>query len=169
MGNFPRDWSGRIIDRDFTLRKNHFRDLDGHVVNERGYLIDEDTGDIRSKYTFDVIFKNYQLVGPRDQKYELPMPYRLEMYNFNPHQCFGNFDYKSNGEHDRIKDNFGNYWDKNLRKTNRAGWLIDENGNIIDNLGQVKLIKEQLDDTKNDIPLLYNYEGESYKIKSIMG
>jgi hypothetical protein len=85
MGNFPRDWSGRIIDRDFTLRKNHFRDLDGHVVNERGYLIDEDTGDIRSKYTFDVIFKNYQLVGPGDQKYELPMPYRLEMYNFNPH------------------------------------------------------------------------------------
>ena len=48
IGNFERDWSGRIKDRDYILRKNHFRDRDGNVVNEKGYLIDSDTADIRS-------------------------------------------------------------------------------------------------------------------------
>ena len=63
MGNFDRDWSGQIIDRDNVLRECDFRDKDGNVVNERGYLIDIQTGDLRSKYTFDVVFRNFDMVG----------------------------------------------------------------------------------------------------------
>ena len=93
MGNFERDNNGRIINREMVLRKGHFRDQDNHVVNERGYLIDETTGDIRSRYTFDILFHHYELVGVGDRKFELPMPYRLEKYNFNPHECMGNLDW----------------------------------------------------------------------------
>jgi hypothetical protein len=57
LGNYPRDWTGGIKDRDYVLRKSHFRDLDGNVVNDRGYLVDENTGDIRSRYSYDVVFK----------------------------------------------------------------------------------------------------------------
>ena len=40
-----------------VLRAARFVDRDGNVVNERGFLIDESTGDIRSKYTYEVVFK----------------------------------------------------------------------------------------------------------------
>lgn len=55
-----------------------------------------------------------------------------------------------------------------MRPVNGAGWLVDAEGNIIDNRGQIKLMKSQLTD-KGDIPKLYNYEGKEYKIKNIMG
>jgi len=40
-----------------------YRDKDENLVNNRGYLIDEITGDIRSKYTFELVFKSYDLIG----------------------------------------------------------------------------------------------------------
>ena len=46
----------------------HFRDLDGNAVNERGYLIDEHSGDIRSRYTYDVVFRNIDLVSVTDMR-----------------------------------------------------------------------------------------------------
>ena len=93
MGNFHRDWAGKIINQDQTLREMQFRDLDDHAVNKKGYLIDEETGDLRSKYTYEVVLKNDQLIGlDGGDKYELPLPFRMERHNFNPHQCYGNFD-----------------------------------------------------------------------------
>jgi hypothetical protein len=55
----------------------------------------------------------------------------------------GNFDYKK----DKLivlKDNFGNQIDKNFRKVNAGGWLVDIEGNVIDNFGHIKFNKEQL-------------------------
>ena len=57
IGDFARDWNGKIRDRDQVLKSTHFRDNEGHAVNEKGYLIDEDNGGIRSKYTFDILFE----------------------------------------------------------------------------------------------------------------
>lgn len=86
VGDFERDWSGQIVERDKVLRASHFEDKGGNVVNERGYLIDGDSGDIRSKYTFDVIFKEYNLIGiDGGPNVELPLPFRIERHNFNPH------------------------------------------------------------------------------------
>jgi hypothetical protein len=62
-------------------------------VNKKGYLIDQLTGNVRSRYTFDVVFQYSELIGVGDEKIELPLPYRLERHNFNPHQIMGNFDY----------------------------------------------------------------------------
>lgn len=67
-----------------------------------------------------------------------------------------------------MTDKNGNRIDKNLRRVNQAGWLVDEEGNIIDNTGKVKFIREQLDD-KGDIPKLFNYDGKEYKVRNIMG
>ena len=168
IGNFEREWSGHIKEREYTLRKMYFRDRDGNAVNQRGYLIDETTGDIRSQYTFDVLFKNYNLIGVGNSRYELPLPYRLERHNFNPHQCFGNFDYDSEDRPVMLPDGNGNRVDKNWRPVNASGWLVDEHDNIIDNLGQVKLIAAQLLED-GQLPRLYNYDGKEYKIQSIMG
>ena len=122
-GLFDRDWSGKIVNRDNILRKNYFRDLNGSVVNEMGYLIKEETGDILSKYTFDVVFKSDDLIGKQGQ--EIPLPYYMEQYNFRPMQCFGNFDYDAKGKPQILKDKFGQNIDNNLRRVNASGWLID--------------------------------------------
>lgn len=166
FGVFERDWSGKIVNRDNILRKNYFRDLNGSVVNEMGYLIKEDTGDILSKYTFDVVFKQNQLIGKSHQ--EIPLPYYMEQYNFRPMQCFGNFDYDAKGKPQILKDKFGQNIDNNLRRVNASGWLIDQFENIIDIFGKVKFIKEQLNE-KGEIPKMFNYEGKEYKVKSILG
>jgi hypothetical protein len=72
------------------LRASRFVDRDGNVVNERGFLIDESTGDIRSKYTYEVVFKEFNLIGVDGYpNVELPLPLRLERFNFNPHECMG--------------------------------------------------------------------------------
>ena len=31
MGNFDRDWSGQIVERDNVLRASHFEDKDGNI------------------------------------------------------------------------------------------------------------------------------------------
>lgn len=87
IGNFERDWAGKIIDEQNTLARMHFKDRDGLPVNQKGYLIDQETGDIISKYTFEVMFKNEDLIELEhtNYKYELPLPYRMERFNFNPH------------------------------------------------------------------------------------
>jgi hypothetical protein len=52
---------------------------------------------------------------------------------------------------------------------NQSGFLKDDNGNIIDNDGQVRIFKKQLLEPKDDIPMLYNYAGKEYRIQNIIG
>lgn len=44
LGNFNLDKNGCIINRRKTLLELNYHDLDGQVVNECGYLINEYTG-----------------------------------------------------------------------------------------------------------------------------
>ena len=170
IGNFPRDWRGQIADRDIVLREAGRRDRAGNAVNERGYLIDEHTGDVRSRYTFDVVFNNFDMVGTANgDRVELPLPQRLERHNFNPHSCMGNFDYDEHENPLFFEDKAGQRIDKNLRRVNGAGWLVDEEGNIIDNQGQIKFVKEQLVGKKGELPTLFNFEGVEFDIKHVIG
>lgn len=34
MGNFERDWAGKIINHEQTLRELKYKDLDGYAVNK---------------------------------------------------------------------------------------------------------------------------------------
>ena len=90
IGNFVRDNEGRIKHRD-EIQKRGYRDLDGQMVNEKGYLINEVSGAIRSRYSWEDLFIGE--FGSMKELGELPMPYRLERYNFNPHKISGNFDF----------------------------------------------------------------------------
>lgn len=67
-----------------------------------------------------------------------------------------------------MKNKRGKYVDKNLREVNQQGYLVDTEGNIVDNQGRVKIGKHLLTD-KDDIPKLYNYSGRQYHIKDIIG
>jgi len=92
MGNFHRDSYGEIIDREKVIIKNDYTDLDGRKVNIQGYLVEEFSGSIINKYTFEKCFYG-ETRGPLSTIGELPMPFKLECNNFNPHEITGNFDF----------------------------------------------------------------------------
>jgi hypothetical protein len=68
---------------------------------------------------------------------EIPMPYKLECYNFNPHKILGSFDYeqKKNGKPIFYLTKYKVHTDKLDRPVNDYGFLIDEAENIINNDG----------------------------------
>lgn len=140
IGNFPRDNKGNIINRSQVIQRRNYRDLDGQLVNEKGYLINEMSGAIRSRYTYeDILIGEY---GSVHDLGELPMPYRLEKHNFNPHRIMGSFEYDSKtGKPFFLKNRFGVLTDKLYRPVSMHGFLINECEDIIDDEGHVRFIK----------------------------
>lgn len=61
----------------------------GKPTNIRGYLIDPNTGDVIENKTSQVMFEADDL----DDRGELPAPFCVEKYNFNPHDLMGDLDY----------------------------------------------------------------------------
>lgn len=57
-------------------------------MNEKGYLIDEKTGDVVEKENRRKIFDKKDL----DERGELPPPFNIERFNFNPHDVLGSFE-----------------------------------------------------------------------------
>lgn len=72
------------------VKENEFKDMKGRPVNQRGYLIDERIGCIINKDNLNLMFKKEDL----DDDGDIPMPYKFERFNFNPHEIMGNFDYE---------------------------------------------------------------------------
>jgi hypothetical protein len=99
LGEFDRDERGNLIilqDQD----TGNLVDKHGKVVNQKGYLIDEKTGDVIEKEKGRKIFDFSEL----DEHGELPPPYNLERYNFNIHEVRGNFDKDAEGN-ETVKKN----------------------------------------------------------------
>lgn len=167
LGNFPLDNKGRIIDRRRTLLASEFRDTDGQPVNEFGFLLNEETGYIRSRYTYEDLF--LPIHNSIEERGELPMPFRLERHNFNPHKIIGNFDFDAKTRKPIfLRNKFDQLTDKNFRIVNQYGFLINEKEDIVDNDGKIMLMRDMLD-KKADFPTLYNYSGVAYKIVDIIG
>ena len=140
IGNFPRDRYGRIVNRREIIQRRNYRDFDGQLVNEMGYLINEISGALRSKYTYeDIMIGEY---GDMEELGELPMPYRLEKHNFNPHKIMGSFEWKENGEPRDYVNKFGEKTDLLFRPVNESGYLINEQEDIIDDEGKVRFLKD---------------------------
>jgi hypothetical protein len=78
-----------------------------------------------------------------DERGELPPPYNLERYNFNPHDVRGYFDRDEKGNEiiGNRRDSSGNLVDKLGRRVNKHGYLIDNKGNLVDKRGRIKLHK----------------------------
>ena len=57
--------------------------------DSQGYLL-SNKKDIINKYNFNIMFNGRSELT---EEGDLPMPYRMECYNFNPHEIIGDFDY----------------------------------------------------------------------------
>ena len=90
LGNFRKDGMDHLVSKEEIVRRN-YRDIDGNLVNSKGYVISEQSGAIRSKYTYEDMFIGEY--GTAKNLGEIPMPYKLERHNFNPHKILGCFDY----------------------------------------------------------------------------
>ena len=85
-GEYDRDERGNpLILQD---QKGDLIDKDGNRVNQKGYLINENTGDVVEKEKGIKVFDFKDL----DEKGELPAPFNLERFNFNVHDVRGHFD-----------------------------------------------------------------------------
>jgi hypothetical protein len=115
-------------------------DKDGNRVNEKGYLIDERTGDVVEKEQKRKVFDFKDL----DERGELPPPFNLERFNFNIHDVRGYFDRDADGNEILAskRDAQGNLIDKLGRTVNEHGYLVDAKGNLVDKRGRVKLHRQ---------------------------
>ena len=63
-------------------------------MNERGYLIDPRTGDVIEGTSKSKMFDYSDM----DDRGEIPAPFCVEKYNFNPHTIRGDFEYTPDGK-----------------------------------------------------------------------
>jgi hypothetical protein len=91
LGDFDRDDKGNLV--MLQNKDGLYVDKNGTSVNEKGYLIDTNTGDVVEKEMRKKVFDKKDL----DEKGEIPPPFNIEKYNFNPHDVRGYFDRDKNG------------------------------------------------------------------------
>ena len=103
-----------------------------------------------------------------DERGEVPAPFCVEKYNFNPHQIMGDFDYVD-GKPQLMQTNKGFFMDKKGRRVNKHGWMtLAGQGHLVDVQGRKKFDKSQLT-KEGDLHKLYNYSGQRFDIKDVMG
>ena len=147
----------------------NYVDKQGRKVNERGYLVDKDgNGDIVNNEDMNQKMFNRE---DMDERGEIPAPFCVEKYNFNPHSIRGDFDYDKQGKPLIVTNKRGELVDKKGRKVNKKGYLTDKGpsgGSIIDKNGKKKFDRKQLT-SDGDLPKLYNYSGRRYDMNDIIG
>lgn len=134
------------------------------MTNERGYLIDEKTGNVINNLNGSTMFSKKEL----DEKGEVPAPFNVEKHNFNPHLVRGDFDFDRNGKPVVQKNQRGEFVDKSGAKVSSRGYRVDEQGNIIDNDGRIKIAKAHTTQD-GDLPKLFNYNGRRFDIVDCLG
>ena len=152
LGEVNRDALNRPIPI-FSPSTGNYVDNNGRQVNQKGYLIDHN-GDIVN-HLGELVFEKeeMQLNG------ELPLSFAIERYNFNPFDILGyvvNSDKLLSGK------------DFNGRDMNKFGFLVDEEGNIINRRNRKIIDKGHLDD-QGDFPKLFSYNAVSFHIKDVLG
>lgn len=116
----------------------NFVDKNGRRVNERGYLLDHDSGDIIENTNQQKMFGSNEM----DERGEVPAPFCVEKYNFNPHSIRGDFEFDKHGKPIFTKNKRGELADSKGKKVNKKGYLTDKWGNVIDKYGRKKFDKK---------------------------
>ena len=120
-------------------------DFKGRRVNSKGYLVDEDENIIDKDG--NIIWRSHELM------YDEPMKI-FEFTEFSMNWIKGNFDYDfaNDPDHDQKFDLDG-------RRINSMGYLIDEDGNIIDVFGDNIVFKKEILECKYgqdaEIPFIF--------------
>ena len=87
LGELDRDDRGNIVVLQDSQGNNC--DKTGHMTNIRGYLQDPVSLDILENHTKEKMFDAEEL----DDKGELPAPFCVEKFNFNPHNLMGDLEF----------------------------------------------------------------------------
>ena len=138
LGELDRDSRGNIIVLQDS--EGHYLDKTGERTNVRGYLQDAATGDILENHTKQKMFDCAEI----DEKGEVPAPFCVEKFNFNPHELMGTLEFQYDKGTGRaipqlLQTKQGFYVDKKSRRVNRFGWLVQGgNGHIVDRHGRKK-------------------------------
>lgn len=163
IGNLERDEKGNVIPQE--AGDNEFKDKDGFLTNNRGYLIDPKTGHVINNLNNEMMFDGADI----DEKGELPAPFNVEKHNFNPHEVRGDFEYDRNGKArvDQNPEQRGAFVDKRGSHVSNRGYRLDEQGNLIDNHNRKKFDAAHMQD--GDLPKLFNYNGRRFDITDTIG
>ena len=88
LGELDRDERGNVV----VLQDSFGNKIDKNrmYTNIRGYLLEQETGDIVDNKTSEPMFNLRDL----DDKGEVPAPFCIEKYNFNPHDLMGDLDFQ---------------------------------------------------------------------------
>ena len=74
-----------------------------------------------------------------DAKGEIPLPFSWDKHNFNPQDITGNLDWDKNYKPKLLGKKKARV-DKDQRPVNKKGWLIDQEGNVVDRHGKLKFL-----------------------------
>jgi hypothetical protein len=162
LGDLDRDEKGNII--VLQDENGNYVDKQGRPVNERGYLIDPKTGDVIENANQKKMFDNKEM----DERGEIPAPFCVEKYNFNPHNIRGDFEVDQHGRPIIVKNKRGELVDKKGRRVNKRGYLVDKLGNVVDRNGRKKFDKKQLT-VDGDLPKMFNYNGRRFDVTDVLG
>lgn len=88
LGDLDRDDKGNLV--ILQDRNGLTKDKNRNQVNKKGYLIDPKTGDVVDNMQRQQMFLQKDL----GSNGELPAPFNIEKFNFNPHCLMGDFDFR---------------------------------------------------------------------------
>ena len=123
-------------------------------------MIDSATGDVLENENLFKVFDSAEL----DERGDLPPPFNLERFNFNPHDVRGYFERDEKGAEivpASRRDKLG-------RMVNATGFLVDEHGHLVDKRGRRRLHRKQLEED-GGMPPLHTYDGERFNCEEVIG
>lgn len=164
LGDLDHDEKGNVVvpPADKNTGKHH--DKIGKETNPKGYLLNKN-GDVIENLNGEKMFNSSEM----DDKGEVPGPFCVEKYNFNPHQLMGDFDFSNDGRPKLMQNDKKMFMDKKSRRVNKHGWMtLAGQGHLVDVHGRKKFDKSQLT-KEGDLPKLFNYAGKRFDIKDVMG
>ena len=132
-------------------KEGNLVDKNGRMVNRSGFLVDKDGNlcDRKGRKTFD----RKHLVKNDD----LPQLLNYRGKKFDVRDITGDFDKNKNGDAVVKKEQRGSgYRDKQGRQVNQRGYLIDKEGNIINNKGN-KIFESCALSGNGEIPKIFTF------------
>lgn len=165
FGALDRDAKGNVIVGAEDAVTGTFVDKAGRHTNQRGYLVDE-AGNVINNLNGQIMFAREAL----DDRGEVPAPFSLEKYGFNPHLVRGHFDFDSKGRPTIRPDptQAGKYLDKKGASVSKRGYRVDEHGNVVDNVSRMTFHRTQLGGD-GDLPKMFTYSGRRFDIVDCIG
>ena len=133
LGKLNRDEDGLVKTPEKNRVTGKYKDLKGNKTNSKGYMINLN-GDIVNNRDAEIMFEKKMV----DYKNEMPSPFKVERFNFNPIKCRGDFDHDRSGRPMILGDAKGVFDDKRGNLVTQKGWRIDNKDNLIDNYGHKK-------------------------------